>query len=156
MCLHLLPSIQHVSLRSVALLCFAFSQMTSTKSTDKDSQKNVATHAAALSQKCAQLVQKQGDYLVPFISSYIPTMDQDVFNVRVLTSLGMLNSRLYLVSMHEAVVAMNDPKEMELFRQHIPSVARTFIGRWKRLLYEPKVGALLAHQQQDEEEEHSS
>jgi hypothetical protein len=80
--------------------------------------------------------------LVPTIASIVPERDQRALNDRVIRSLGIWDSRLHLVGMYEAVWELNDEGERELFHWSIPSLPRRMIPRWRRLLYEPRVGAL--------------
>jgi hypothetical protein len=80
--------------------------------------------------------------LVPTIASIVPERDQRALNDRVIRSLGIWDSRLHLVGMYEAVWELNDEGERELFHRSIPSLPRRMIPRWRRLLYEPRVGAL--------------
>jgi hypothetical protein len=81
-------------------------------------------------------------FLVPTIARFVPDKEQRQLNDRVIRSLGVWDSRLHLVGMHEAVWELNDEHERQLFRTSIPSIPQRMIPRWKRLLYEPRVGAL--------------
>jgi hypothetical protein len=80
--------------------------------------------------------------LVPTIARFVPDKVQRQLNDRVIRSLGVWDSRLHLVGMYEAVWELNDEQEKQLFRKSIPSIPQRMIPRWKRLLYEPRVGAL--------------
>jgi hypothetical protein len=84
----------------------------------------------------------EDELLVPTIASVVPEKDQRALNDRAIRSLGVWDSRLHLVGMHEAVWELNDEGERELFQKSIPSLPRRMIPRWKRLLYEPRVGVL--------------
>ncbi len=88
---------------------------------------------------CARnMMEIEDAYLVPAVAELVDEDEQRALNGRVLRNLGLLDSRLHLVAMHEAVWETNDPAERELFRQAIPSVTQMLIPRWKRKLYEPK------------------
>lgn len=78
--------------------------------------------------------------LVPLVAHFVPTSSQTSFNNKVIRSLGIWDSRLHLVGMHEAVVG--DPDEEKLFAQEIPYLPRMMIPRWKRSLYDPKLAVL--------------
>lgn len=78
--------------------------------------------------------------LVPLIQRYVSESEQKAFNNRVIRELGLLDSRLHLVGMHEATLAL--PKERSRFQQIIPKFPQSMIPRWKRLLYDPKVEVL--------------
>jgi len=76
--------------------------------------------------------------LVPAVGAIVPVKEQKSFNNKVLRKLGLLDSRLHLVGMYEAVWEDNDSIEKELFQQAIPGMSRKMIPRWKRKLYQPK------------------
>jgi hypothetical protein len=78
----------------------------------------------------------QQEFLVPAVSVLVPEKEQSSFNLRVLSSMGLWDSRMYLVAMYEAVKE-STLEERYLFEQEIPATARYFIPRWKRLLYDP-------------------
>jgi hypothetical protein len=77
-------------------------------------------------------------FLVPAVGAIVPVREQKSFNNKVLRRLGLLDSRLHLVGMYEAVWEDDNSKEKELFQQAIPGVSRSMIPRWKRKLYQPK------------------
>jgi hypothetical protein len=56
--------------------------------------------------------------------------------------LGILESRIHLVGMHETVTSCNDKSEYAMFQKVIPSIPQRMIPRWHKSLYEPKAGAL--------------
>ena len=76
------------------------------------------------------------EFFVPAIAHLVPESKQLSFNSKVLIKLGVFNSRLHLVSMHEAVTERGED-ELQLFLKEIPSLALIMIPRWKRLLYDP-------------------
>jgi hypothetical protein len=67
---------------------------------------------------------------------------QKSFNSKVLRQLGLLESRLHLVGMHDAVWESGIEVEKMKFEEEIPFVARMMIERWRQSLYIPKAGAL--------------
>jgi hypothetical protein len=85
--------------------------------------------------------QEEEAVVVPLIAQYISSADQTTLNDKVLRKLGILDSRIHLVSMYETIVA-ECPNEMDIFQRSIPSIPRRLIPRWKRLLYDPRVGGL--------------
>jgi hypothetical protein len=100
----------------------------------------IAQQAMLLSSLCQSIFDRADSLLVPAIAFLVPENEQLSFNNKVLRKLGVLNSRLHLVSMHEAVLERSE-EEQELFNIEIPSVPRYMISRWKRLLYDPLTSA---------------
>jgi len=98
----------------------------------------VAVRSAELKDCAQRMMSIEDTLLVPAIGVIVPEKEQKSFNNRVLLKLGILDSRLHLVGMYEAVWEGNDSKEKELFQQAIPGISRQMIPRWKRKLYEPK------------------
>lgn len=88
--------------------------------------------------------EKQDRYIVPALSKIVPSKEQRSFNTKVLRTLGLLESRIHLVGMHDAVydVRFGNEQEILAFESEIPVVAKKLIGRWKRTLYQPQAGAL--------------
>lgn len=76
--------------------------------------------------------------VVPSISQVVSASDQKSFNNKVLLALGLLESRVHLVGMHDAVWASGSEIEMQKFEKEIPYVARIMIERWRKSLYAPK------------------
>ena len=86
---------------------------------------------------CALSIQNtQENYLVPYISAYISKREQGKFNRKVLSSLGLLNSQIHLVSMYEAI--KEKPEEIKIFNKQMPSVARALIPVWRSNFYTPR------------------
>jgi hypothetical protein len=79
------------------------------------------------------------NFLVPAIAQCVPESEQKSFNNKVLKSLGLWDSRMHLVGMHEAVLECDNLQEGEIFKQAIPSIPQLMIPRWKRNLYDAKV-----------------
>jgi hypothetical protein len=105
----------------------------------KGAIKTVADQSARLQEFARNMAELEDTYLVPAVAAIVPDKEQKTFNTKVLRGLGILDSRLHLVSMYEAVWEdKNNLKEKELFRQAIPSVPQMMIPRWKRKLYAPK------------------
>ena len=84
----------------------------------------------------------QEAFIVPAISRVIPSKVQKSFNSKVLLSLGLLESRLHLVGMHDAVWESGIEAEKIKFEEEIPYLARMMIEKWRQSLYIPKAGAL--------------
>lgn len=84
----------------------------------------------------------QETLLVPAISVVVPSKSQKSFNNRVLLKLGVLESRVHLVGMHDAVWESGIESEKAAFQVEIPYVARIMIERWRKSLYNPKAGVL--------------
>jgi hypothetical protein len=103
---------------------------------------NMATQSAAIADCTRSMLQREDSLLVPAVARIVPESEQKSFNTKVIRSLGVFDSRMHLVGMHEAVWEMGNEAERQLFQESIPSVPRYMIPRWKRLLYEPRVGIL--------------
>ena len=88
------------------------------------------------------MMERENSLLVPAIAEIVPESEQKTFNNKVLMNLGLWDSRMHLVGMHEAVQECDDPLERKLFEQAIPSIPRMMIPRWKRKLYEPHTSVL--------------
>jgi hypothetical protein len=86
----------------------------------------------------------QNDFMVPSVSRLVSESDQVSFNNQVLRNIGLLDSRIYLVGMYEAVLELL-PNEIQLFEKEIPMIPRYMIPRWKRLLYDP-LTTMLVHE----------
>ena len=96
----------------------------------------VAAKSSQIAQQAQSMLTTEDALLVPVISKVVSRQDQEAFNNQVIRNLGILDSRLHLVGMHEAVV--NSHSEYPLFQQTIPRIPQMLIPRWKRLLYQPK------------------
>ena len=76
--------------------------------------------------------------VVPSISRLVSASEQKSFNNKVLLALGLLESRVHLVGMHDAVWESGSDIEKQKFEKEIPYVARIMIERWRKSLYKPK------------------
>jgi len=103
---------------------------------------NVAKMSGALTFKTRGIYSKEEKYLIPAISALVSTSEQKSFSNKVLRKLGILDSRLHLVGMHDAVWEKGDESERELFVEAIPYIPRLMIPRWRKTLYEPQAGVL--------------
>jgi hypothetical protein len=59
---------------------------------------------------------------------------------QVIANLGLLDSRIHLVGMADAV--MEDSSELENFKRQIPRIAQMLIPRWREKLYLPRARCL--------------
>jgi hypothetical protein len=101
----------------------------------------VAAQSAQLQDCARSMMYIEDRWLVPAIANIVPEREQKSFNNKVLLKLGLLDSRLHLVGMYDAIMeGDNDEsmKEQELFQRAIPTISRQLIPRWKRKLYQPK------------------
>ncbi|KAL3826666.1 hypothetical protein ACHAXA_001189 [Cyclostephanos tholiformis] len=103
---------------------------------------DVARSSKRLVDQLALMRNLQETFIVPAISRVIPSNMQKSFNSKVLRQLGLLESRLHLVGMHDAVWESGIEVEKMKFEEEIPFVARMMIERWRQSLYIPKAGAL--------------
>lgn len=97
--------------------------------------------ATEMAETVQSMRQEEETVIVPLIAQYVSSTDQTTLNNNVIRKLGIFDSRIHLVSMYESIVA-ECPDELELFQRSIPSIPRRLIPRWKRLLYDPRVGGL--------------
>jgi len=104
--------------------------------------RNVSKMSAALTSKTRGLLQKEERYIIPTVAFFVPANEQKSFNKKVIRKLGILDSRLHLVGMYDAVFEKGDDNECKLFNSTIPQIMRMMIPRWRRLLYEPQAGTL--------------
>ncbi|KAL7576972.1 hypothetical protein ACA910_006727 [Epithemia clementina (nom. ined.)] len=102
----------------------------------------VAQQSTLISLQSKHILDTADALLVPLIQRHVSKSEQKAFNNRVIRLLGIWDSRLHLVGMHQATLSL--PKERALFQQIIPKFPQSMIPRWKRLLYDPKVEALKA------------
>lgn len=106
--------------------------------------RQISQSSKAISYITKSIKDREDGLIVPTLAKIVPPGEQKSFNNKVLRSLGIFESRCHLAAMHDAVhdTLYGNDEEMELFREHIPSVAKMMISRWKRNLYDPKVGVL--------------
>lgn len=92
-------------------------------------------------QVCANKIQSvQESLFVPYIAAFVSKSEQEVFNRMVIKRLGLLDSQVHLVSMHEAIKAI--PRELRLYEEQIPSIARAVLPVWRNRLYLPRASCL--------------
>jgi len=87
-----------------------------------------------------EICRLQNEFIAPIVALLVPENEQTAFNSKIIRKLGILDSRLYLVGMHEA--ASDDGHELKLFKQEIPRLPQYFLPSWKRL-YDTKFTNLL-------------
>lgn len=102
----------------------------------------IARDAEELETVARDMMETENTLLVPSVAEFVSESEQKSFNNKVLRNLGILDSRLHLVSMHEAVWESNITEEKEMFKKAIPSIPQRLIPRWKRNLYEPRTSVL--------------
>ncbi len=73
--------------------------------------------------------------MVPLISAYISLREQEKFNSRIITSLGLVKSQIHLVSMFETIQQNTD--EMKVFKKQIPRIIQIALPFWRRQFYLP-------------------
>jgi hypothetical protein len=100
--------------------------------------KSVIQDSKALVKKAQSMMDRENALLVPAIAASVPESEQKSFNTKVLSKLGLWDSRLHLCGMHEAVWSSNNKEERKLFEKAIPSIPQMMIPRWKTSLYEPE------------------
>ena len=84
------------------------------------------------------MMDSENRLLVQAVAAVVSESEQKAFSDKVLFKLGLLDSRLHLVHMKEAVMESGDELEEQLFEKEIPYIPKMMIPRWKRKLYEPR------------------
>ena len=102
--------------------------------------RKIESKVATIRKSYEKIQSVQESIFVPYISAFIPKKEQENFNRKVITTLGMLASQVHLVGMIEAI--KDQPLEMALLKAQIPSLAQIALGIWKKRLYEPKTRCL--------------
>ncbi len=97
-------------------------------------------HAERLEARAVRVYAGTERSLVPCVAAHVSRREQERFNSRVLSRLGLIPSRLHLVGFAEAIAG--NAAERRLFREQVPAVARMMLPRWKRALYEPRTACL--------------
>ena len=101
----------------------------------------VAQQAAAIATLTQSMLDREVQVVLPIVARIWTESEQSVLNGRVIRSLGLLDARLHLVGMSEAISDdSNAVEERQLFRRVIPGLAQSLIPRWKRTLYDPRAG----------------
>ena len=98
---------------------------------------DVASISGSIVEHGRSMMQREDSVIVPAISMLVSEPEQKAFNNKVIRNLGILDSRLHLVGMYEAVKELKDPSEQKLFEETIPTIPQKLIPRWKRKLYAP-------------------
>ena len=89
-----------------------------------------------MQQSALRIQALQQGVFVPFVAAYVKPRTQEVFNNKVVSNLGLLDSQIHLVSMCDAV--QHDHVESKLFKMQIPKIARSVLPLWRRRLYWPR------------------
>jgi hypothetical protein len=144
MCFFSMPPCAHYLFPSLSVKMDTsrMAKLTSGSTPTRELQR-VATTSAAIAGCARSMLQREDAYLVPTIAALVPAKEQKSFNDKVIRNLGLLDSRLYLVGMYQALQDLKDPKELQVFDESIPIIARKMIPWWKRKLYDPRVGSAL-------------
>ena len=108
----------------------------------QETLQDVSAKAYSIAESARSMLQLEDKLLVPTIAKIVPASEQKAFNDKVIRNLGILDSRLHLVGMYEAVWDLDNEDERQLFKNSIPSIPQMMIPRWRRLLYEPRLGIL--------------
>jgi len=87
---------------------------------------------------------KEECFLVPALAKIVPAKEQKSFNSKILRKLGLLEARVHLVGMYDAVHddVYGNKEEKSLFEQEIPTLPKMMISRWRKTLYQPRAGVL--------------
>jgi hypothetical protein len=97
---------------------------------------DVAQQAAAIAESAQSMLRREEAMLIPAVVRLSSASEQHAVNSQVLRHLGIMDARLHLVGMYEAIV--DNHVERQLFQATIPTLPQKMIPRWKRLLYEPR------------------
>ena len=89
-----------------------------------------------MQQSALRIQALQQGVFVPFVAAYVKTRPQEVFNNKVVSNLGLLDSQIHLGSMCDAI--QHDSVESKLFKLQIPKIARSVLPLWRKRLYWPR------------------
>jgi len=115
----------------------------SSSSNNSNVARTVADQSGELVSLAKSMLHREIHLIMPTVARCVPEREQKKFNNQVIKFLGVLESRVHLVHMHEVVEETKSKLEQQLWEESIPSLPRSMIPRWKRTLYEPKAGALV-------------
>jgi len=87
------------------------------------------------------LLERKNNVIIPAMTHLVPAHKQRSTISKIMSSLGVLDSRLHLVGFHEAI--KDNKVELKLWNENIPFVARKVIHLWKQTQYDPKASVLL-------------
>merc|ERR1712176_739628 len=87
------------------------------------------------------LLDFQRELLLPIMTALVPEREQKLLKPKVTRVLGVLDSRIHFVGFYMAIMDC-DKEEEQIFLNHIPSIPRSMIPKWKRNLYDSRVGML--------------
>jgi hypothetical protein len=124
---------QHDSIQSMSA---SLSQECSEISTSVNGYKKAFRLLSSLKESALAIQVVQETIFVPYVAAYVKKKDQEKFNSRVISRLGLLESQIHLVSMKEAITG--NKNEEGKFREQIPYIARSLIPIWKKRFYHPK------------------
>jgi hypothetical protein len=114
--------------------------VTSPRDTRLKAVERIASNAAAIADSTMAILHREVETVIPVVSLIFSEAEQKSMNNQVIRKLGILDSRLHLVGMYQAIV--DNKNERQLFQRVIPSIPQKLIPRWKRLIYDPRAGAL--------------
>ena len=100
----------------------------------------IAMGAATIASSAKLMLQHEEEIIVPAVVRLSSETEQKSMNNKVIRKLGVLDARLHLVGMHEAIVDNNE--ELKLFHSTIPTLPQQLIPRWRKLMYVPRAGVL--------------
>lgn len=84
--------------------------------------------------------ERKNNVVIPAITQLVPERKQKEVSSKVLSTLGVLDLRSHLVGFHEAI--KDNERELRLWKENIPLVARKAIHVWKKTQYDPRTFAL--------------
>ena len=108
---------------------------------EKDELLKLERLAGNWKEKIQNVMELQDEYIVPAIAISVSAKKQQSLNNRVIRKLGLLDSRIHLVGMYDAIISERST-EQPLFKQSIPAIPRYMIPRWKQSHYLPKTDIL--------------
>lgn len=124
----------------IGQLCLSLTESSNSCLEDVTVIRKIESKIQAIRKSYKKIQSVQESIFVPYISAFIPKKEQERFNRKVITTLGMLQAQVHLVGMIEAI--KDQPQEMKLLRAQIPSLAQATMSIWKKRLYDPKTKCL--------------
>jgi hypothetical protein len=124
----------------IGQLCSTLSGSSNSALEDVTVIRKIESKIQAIRKSYKKIQSVQESIFVPYISAFIPKKEQERFNRKVISALGMLQAQVHLVGMIEAI--KDQPQEMKLLRAQIPSLVQATMSIWKKRLYDPKTKCL--------------
>lgn len=116
------------------------SQISGIDAVDDETMNDIIRKLNEIIVRAKSMLEHKNNIVIPAVTKLVPERRQKSTISKIMSSLGVLDSRLHLVGFHEAI--KNNKKELRLWNENIPLVARKVIPMWKQTQYDPRTFAL--------------